>query len=218
MDIQIEKRQEKLSLHRELMGNWAPHFMYVLHKIVYPKLKVAGGLHLPPQDKMYKALKDTQPDKVKVVVLGQDPYHNIGAATGRAFEVDKNSNYKNPSLRNIEKQLGHSLDFDKLSKEGVLFLNTALTVEKGKAGSHTKIWAPFMEEFINIMNDKDDIVWLIWGRHALNWFEKIKNPTHKAIISSHPSPFSWQKPLGKYPSFEKSNCFQKAEELSNIKF
>ena len=165
---------------------------------------------------MYKALHDVPFDKVRVVILGQDPYHNPGSATGRAFETG--TSYRNPSLRNIENSLGSKINFDLWCEEGVLLLNTSLTVEKGKPGSHLKIWKPFTEEIITkLSQERDDIIWVMWGAKALQYKDLILNPTHNFVISSHPSPFSYNKRMKSYPAFQDLNSFEQVNKLLSVK-
>lgn len=168
----------------------------------------------PNADIMYRAFKLTPYNKVKVVILGQDPYHNPESATGLCFQV-KEGNKLNPSLRNIMKKLGteEQPDFDSWAKQGVLLLNTALTVEKGKAGSHTKLWEEFTEEVIKTLNKKDNVIWIMWGAKAFAFKLLIDNPTHKFVISSHPSPFSCNKTMGEYNSFNNSSPFKEVNSF-----
>lgn len=201
---------------------------------IFPKLKEereAGKVIYPDQENIFRAFLETPLDDVKVVMLGQNPYHD-GSATGIAFDNKRNpsptkENIKflkklSPSLLNVmtemyensgenfrgtvrmdytDSHLGH------LPKQGVLLLNSALTVEKGIADSHMDLWQPFTEEVIKVLNEKDNIVWMLFGAFALAFKEKITNPTHKFIITSHPSPFSAHRSLKEYPSFIGSKCF-----------
>jgi len=103
------------------------------------------------------------------------------------------------------------------AKQGVLLLNTALTVEKGSPSSHTKLWEEFTIKVISTLNQLDNIVWLIWGSKALQYVQYIDNSTHNTIISSHPSPFSVNRTMKIYPSFRNSRPFSKCNAILKAK-
>lgn len=177
----------------------------LINKEIYPELK-----------NIFKSFSFFYPYNCKVVILGQDPYHNPGSATGLAFQdgLDEADRViKRPSLNNIEKKLGRSVDFEALAKKGVLWLNTALTVEQGKPNSHKTLWSKFTKYIIQLLNDTNDIVWVLWGGNALSYKKHITNSTHKFVISSHPSPLSFKKKLKEHQSFYDSDPFNKVNEL-----
>lgn len=161
----------------------------------------------PEGANIFKAFKECSYENLKVVLIGQDPYHD-GSATGLCFS-NKIGTKMSPSLRNIFLELKDDIgntelmqnDFTRegpfrdaylghLPYEGVLMLNTALTVEPHKAGSHTELWKPFMGEVFKVLNEKDNIVWIMLGNHAKSFKSVITNPTHKFVEAVHPSPLS----------------------------
>lgn len=159
---------------------------------------LAGPDVYPEPDKVLNALNYTKPEDVKVVILGQDPYHTPGMAQGLSFSVP-DSHKTPPSLRNILKELesdiGHrdSQDLTSWAKQGVLLLNTVLTVERGKANSHkNKGWEPFVDEIITYVDNlPQPIIFVLWGKHAQDKEALIK---HKQVLkAAHPSPFSAHK-------------------------
>ena len=162
-----------------------------------------------PVKQVFRAFYYSTFKGIKVCCIGMDPYHNPGSACGIAFKdlLAGTKGRKNTSLTNIEKELGGEVDFEGTAKQGVLWLNSSLTVTKGEPGSHRTIWKKFTKELIRMLNEKDDLIWVLWGSHALSFKKLIDNPTHKFIISSHPSPLSCNKPLGEYPPFKGSDPF-----------
>ena len=152
----------------------------------------------PKQNEVFNAFRYTDFDNVKVVILGQDPYHGEGEAHGYAFSCLKNP--IPPSLKNIYKELESDLginpsldgDLTKWAKEGVLLLNATLTVKKDSPNSHSKIgWEPFTDYVIRKLNCKEEpIVFILWGNFAKSKKKYITNPKHLIIESSHPSPYS----------------------------
>ena len=133
-----------------------------------------------------------------------------------------------PSLQNILKEMvfdagsfPDELDlveksgsyFGHLPEQGVLLLNTALTVEQANPASHLRLWEPFTDEVIKALNTKDDVIWMLWGAKAQKYASKINNKTHKFIMSSHPSPLSVTKQCGNTPAFRNSKPFSKVNEI-----
>ena len=153
----------------------------------------------PPKNYILRALSLTDYNDVKVVILGQDPYHGVGEANGLAFSVNDGIKLP-PSLQNIYKELNSDLnipistkgDLTCWAKEGVLLLNTVLTVEKDKPASHKNLgWENFTDAIIKKINEKDTpVVFILWGNFAKSKKNLITNPKHLIIESSHPSPFS----------------------------
>ncbi|MGZ3712088.1 MAG: uracil-DNA glycosylase, partial [Bdellovibrionota bacterium] len=153
----------------------------------------------PPAADIFNAFNLTPLSKVKVVILGQDPYHGPGQAHGLAFSVRKGVRPP-PSLKNIFKELAADLglpipqtgDLTSWAKQGVLLLNTVLTVEKGQAASHrNKGWERFTDEVIRILSAQEHpIVFLLWGSFAHKKAEMIRTPPHKVLKAPHPSPLS----------------------------
>lgn len=167
----------------------------------------------PPKDYIFNALKLTSYENVKVVIVGQDPYHGEGEAHGLSFSVQKGVKIP-PSLQNIYKELYDDLgippkdngDLTGWAKEGVLLLNAVLTVEKDKAASHRNLgWEPLTDYIIKLLNKKETpVVFILWGNFAKEKAKFITNPKHFIITSPHPSPFS------AYSGFFGSKPFSKA--------
>ena len=179
----------------------------------------------PPKNKILRALSLTDYDNVKVVILGQDPYHGVGEANGLAFAVSNGIKLP-PSLVNIYKELYNDLgikpanigNLECWAKEGVLLLNAVLTVEKDKAASHKNIgWENFTDAIIKKINEKDSpVVFILWGNFAKSKKQFITNTKHLVIESSHPSPFSANYGfLGSKP-FSKTNSFLRDNKIKEI--
>ena len=189
--------------------NWKdPEIEGVIH-IISKKLEVVKKKIFPSFDVVFRALFFVDPNEVKLVILGQDPYHN-GSATGLCFDV-KHGNKINPSLINIYKELensGYSVRKDgnlsQWAKQGVLMLNTALTVISGDPGSQRELWGDFAVKIISKISIKSH--WLLMGTSAQSFRENIKSKD--IFITSHPSPLSAYRKCGKAPSFIGSKVFK----------
>ena len=179
----------------------------------------------PPKSRILRALSLTDYDDVRVVILGQDPYHGVGEANGLAFAVSDGVKLP-PSLRNIYKELYNDLGIEPASvgnlecwaKEGVLLLNAVLTVEKDKPASHKALgWENFTDAIIKSLNDKDTpVVFILWGNFARSKKNLITNPKHYIIESTHPSPFSANYGFFGSKPFSKTNEFLKKNHLKEI--
>ena len=179
----------------------------------------------PPKSRILRALSLTDYDDVRVVILGQDPYHGVGEANGLAFAVSDGVKIP-PSLRNIYKELYNDLGIEPASvgnlecwaKEGVLLLNAVLTVEKDKPASHKFLgWENFTDAIIKSLNDKDTpVVFILWGNFARSKKSLITNPKHYVIESTHPSPFSANYGFFGSKPFSKTNEFLKKNHLKEI--
>lgn len=169
----------------------------------------------PAKSNLFRALKLTDYDNVNVVILGQDPYHGEKEANGLCFSV--NSGIKTPpSLQNIFKELKNDLgiertnaDLSDWADQGILLLNTVLTVEKDKAFSHRdKGWEIFTDKIIEKLNEKEEpIVFILWGSAARSKKVLITSNKHMIVESAHPSPLSY------YKGFEGSKPFSKTNKL-----
>jgi len=173
----------------------------------------------PDRERIFNALHLTPVNEVKVVILGQDPYHSLGLAQGLAFSVPKDiplqSNQFPSSLRNINKALAlegfgslKSGDLSHWANQGVLLLNTALSVRLGEANSHAQLgWKSLVIEIIQKLSQQPNLVWMLWGGHAQSMEEYIHNPDQHLILkSSHPSGlgvYKTQQPFI-YPGDQKS--------------
>ena len=176
--------------------------------------KAAGKIIFPPGTLIFNAFEKTPFDKVKVVLLGQDPYHNPGQAQGLSFSVPKGIT-KPPSLINIFKEIQSDLgivpsadgNLEKWAKQGVLLLNASLTVRKNEPGSHSKIgWLEFTDAVIRKLSDeKKGIVFLLWGKFAQDKQVLIDEIKHYVLKAAHPSPFSADKGFFGCKHFSKTN-------------
>lgn len=179
----------------------------------------------PPKEKIFYALQTTPYDKVKVVIIGQDPYHGIGEAHGMCFSVNPGIKIP-PSLMNIYKELNRDLGCKipnngylvKWAKQGVLLLNSVLTVEKDKPASHqNKGWEIFTDRIIEELNkSQTPIVFLLWGNFAKQKARLITNKKHLILTSSHPSPFSVKYGFEGCSHFSKANKFLASNNLTPI--
>lgn len=153
----------------------------------------------PPADEIFTAFNLTSYKDVKVLILGQDPYHNIGQAHGLAFSVRDGVGIP-PSLRNIYKELNNDLGIKipdtgylvNWARQGIMLLNTTLTVRAHSPMSHSKIgWEIFTDKVIELIDQKEEpVVFILWGNHARSKKKLIKNNKHLIIESAHPSPLS----------------------------
>lgn len=151
-------------------------------------------------------------EDTKVIILGQDPYHGKGQATGVAFAVNKNINPP-PSLKNIFKLIGSTnteSTLESWAQQGVLLLNTYLTVRESKPGSHCYLWEDFTRWLLNTIGKLNlNQTNVLWGAHAYKIANKSALLNGNDLISSHPSPLSAYKAYGNYPPFLESNVFEK---------
>lgn len=184
-----------------------------------------GKVIYPEKENIFEALNATPFDKVRVVIIGQDPYHGPNQAHGLCFSVNKNIKIP-PSLVNIYKELesdlsikipkhGHLISW---AKEGVLLLNNVLTVEDGKAGSHhQKGWEKFTDKIIELLNEKkDNLVFILWGSPAQKKCSKVDPKKHFIIHSPHPSPLSSYRGFFGSRPFSKTNEYLKSKKLKEI--
>ncbi|MBO5265860.1 MAG: uracil-DNA glycosylase [Ruminiclostridium sp.] len=179
----------------------------------------------PDMYDIFNALKLTPYNDVKAVILGQDPYHEPNQAHGLAFSV-KDGVKLPPSLINIYKELNTDLglpipekgDLTKWAKEGVLLLNTALTVRRGNANSHRgKGWEIFTDSIIKAMNEREKpVVFILWGANARAKTALITNPNHKILTCAHPSPLSAYNGFFGCKHFSKCNDFLKEKGITPI--
>lgn len=179
----------------------------------------------PPRNYIFNALKLTPYSKVKVVIVGQDPYHGQGEAHGLSFSVQKGVKLP-PSLKNIYKELYNDLniiepnygDLTSWAKEGVLLLNSSLTVIKDTPNSHQKIgWSNLTDYIIKVLNAKEEpVVFILWGAFARSKKAFINNKKHLIIESAHPSPFSANYGFFGSKPFSKANQFLKENGIEPI--
>jgi len=183
-------------------------------KTIYPKM-----------NEIFRAFLFTPYDKVKVVILGQDPYHGENQAEGLSFSVPEGVKQP-PSLKNIFKELHDDLGYPipesgsliPWAEQGVLLLNAVLTVIKDQAASHKdKGWEVFTDAVIKKINEKDEpVVFILWGGYARSKKKYITNPKHLVIESAHPSPLSAYNGFFGSKPFSKTNDFLKSNNISPI--
>lgn len=185
--------------------------LYKFVKEEYSKVAV-----FPTSDEIFSALHLTPLSKVKVVIIGQDPYHNVGQAHGLCFSVRPDVDIP-PSLVNIYKELQSDLGCKipnngylvKWAEQGVLLLNTVLTVRAHQANSHQgKGWEQFTDAIIRAVNAEDrPIAYLLWGRPAQSKMSMLDNPKHKVFTAPHPSPLSAHRGFFGCKHFSQANAF-----------
>lgn len=167
----------------------------------------------PPQEQIFSAFDKTPLDQVRVVILGQDPYHEANQANGLAFSVNSGTKIP-PSLRNIFKELkddfGRDLrtntDLSDWAEQGVLLLNTSLTVIDGQANSMARLWEPFTDAIIQLLNKQEHpIVFVLWGNNARKKKSIIDVSRHYVIESAHPSPLAANRGFFGSKPFSKTN-------------
>ena len=171
----------------------------------------------PPMDDIYNAFQETPLSKVKVLLLGQDPYHNVNQAHGMSFSVLPSQTDIPPSLQNIYKELHDDLGcyipnngyLVKWAKQGVLLLNTVLTVRAHRANSHRGHgWEQFTDRVIEVLNEQDrPIVYLLWGKPAQSKSSMLNNPKQLVLTAPHPSPLSAYRGFFGCRHFSKANAF-----------
>ena len=183
--VEIVLQAPKQSWKRYFENELKPHLVYALTSILKKPGKVTPSYRLILRPFSYFDVEAT-----RIVIIGQDPYNTDGVATGLAFECL--GQRKQPSLQNIRAALGEvDLDFDSAAKQGVLFLNAALTTIVGKSDQHATEWSPFVTNIIRLINAvvTTPVVYLLWGKNAqalvTPW---VTNPAHKILTWSHPSP------------------------------
>ncbi len=214
-----EQQQDKLSkvqLEESWKRSLAPFLlspqMDSLRDFLFQQ-KQAQKIIYPPSKQIFNALNTTPLADVKVVILGQDPYHGPNQANGLSFSVQKGIALP-PSLRNIFHELHTDLgipaprhgDLTKWAKQGVLLLNSVLTVEAGQPTSHQKQgWEAFTDEVIDVLNEqRQHIVFILWGAYAQRKGQRINRDKHLVLTAAHPSPLAANR-----GDFLDAKCFQK---------
>lgn len=207
------KREQRQPYYQALMAFLAEED---LTKVIYPR-----------SEDWFQCFTLTPYEEVKVVILGQDPYHEENQAHGLAFSVNHGIAVP-PSLRNIFKELEQDVDLPRplhgnlsgWAKQGVLLLNTVLTVEKGKANSHKgKGWETFTDHVLSYLNQRErPIVYILWGNQARKKAELLTNQNHLILSSSHPSPLSAYHTFFGSKPFSQTNDFLLHHGMSPIQW
>ncbi len=187
---------------------------YYLKLRAFLKSEYSSHLIHPDMHDIFNALKWTSYAGTKVVILGQDPYHEVGQAHGLAFSVQQGVKIP-PSLVNMYKELNSELGcyipnngyLEKWARQGVLLLNSLLTVRDGAANSHrNKGWETFTNRVVELLNEREDpVVFLLWGNNAKEKMQIITNPQHYILTSVHPSPLSASRGFFGCGHFKKTN-------------
>ena len=193
MDVKIEQ-----SWKNALAGEFEKPYFAQLVRFLHGE-KAAGKVIYPPGGEIFRAFELTPVDKVKVVILGQDPYHGPGQAMGLSFSV-RDGIPSPPSLKNIFKEIEDDLgirmsgspNLEKWARQGVLLLNSVLTVQAGLPTSHSRIgWQEFTDAVIKYLSDNcSGIVFLLWGRFAIEKSALIDTSRHYVLTAAHPSPLA----------------------------
>ena len=203
-----------------------PYFQNILARVQAER--DAGLTIFPPAADVFNAFKLTEFADVRVVILGQDPYHTPGVADGLAFSVKKGGKYMAPSLLNIYKEIDADVgkhlnpdgDLSSWQEQGVLLLNNVLTVEAHKAGSHRgKGWEIFSKNCVEYLNrNRENLVFILWGRDARSKKILIDQEHHLVLESAHPSPLSAHNGFFGSRPFSKTNEYLKSKGLKEIKW
>ena len=217
-DILLEKEWLEL-LNQEFHKEYMKRLRGVLVGCANQKISIC-----PHPKNIFRALNLTPPSKVKVIIIGQDPYHGYAQANGLAFSVDNGVRLP-PSLQNIFKELsddlGHPIpkngNLEKWSDQGVLLLNSSLTVELNKPNSHKDIgWEIFTDQIIKKISDISGKVFILWGSYAQKKEALINSEKNLILKSPHPSPLSAYKGFFGCKHFSKANAYLKQQEISSI--
>ncbi|MBE5889824.1 MAG: uracil-DNA glycosylase [Lachnospiraceae bacterium] len=215
-----------------ITNDWLPALEAEFHKDYYKDLykfvkhEYDTTTVYPPSKDIFNALHLTPLSKVKVVILGQDPYHNVNQAHGLSFSVLPSQKNIPPSLQNIYKELQEDLGcripnngyLKKWADQGVLMLNTVLTVRAHEANSHKGHgWEAFTDAILQAVNQKDEpVVYLLWGGPAQKKSAMLNNPKHLILKAPHPSPLSAYKGFFGCGHFSKTNQFLEQNGLTPI--
>lgn len=198
---------------------------YYLNLREFLKFEYGTRVIFPPMNDIFNSLKLADYNNIKVVIIGQDPYHEPNQAHGLAFSVLR-GNPIPPSLKNIYKEIESDLgiappshgELTKWAKQGVLLLNNALTVRRGEANSHRgKGWEQFTDAVIQKVNQKPEpVVYMLWGANAREKAKLINNPAHLILTAAHPSPLSAFNGFFGCKHFSKANEYLKKNGIEEI--
>jgi uracil-DNA glycosylase len=201
--------------------SWKPFFFNGIDKEFFRQVEqLDGSLIYPKKGDIFRVF-EMPLSKIKIIILGQDPYYKVNQATGLAFAVPE-SIRKPASLRIIEKELGHHIDrtMKHWTNQGVFLMNTALTVARGKPGTYINLWNPFIKKVISYISKDHPAIWMLWGKHAQSYIEYIDNyvfntrlkgeeDKNVVLIASHPAAEVYKSNAG----FLKCNHFNIANTL-----
>lgn len=220
-----------LNLTEQLTSSWQAHLAnelaqpYMQELALFLDQQYQQTTIYPPKELIFNALNTTPLEDVKVVILGQDPYHGPKQAHGLCFSVQDDVKVP-PSLVNIYKELQRDLGLDmpiqgnlqSWAEQGVLLLNATLTVEQAKAGSHQgKGWEAFTDKIIELVNERcEGVVFMLWGSYAQKKGHMIDRQRHLVLESVHPSPLSAHRGFIGNGHFSKANAYLKEHDQSAI--
>jgi uracil-DNA glycosylase len=220
VDVKLEQGWKAL-----LDGEFSKPYFHDLTDFV--KKEYQTGTCFPPGNLIFSAFDHCKLDNLKVVILGQDPYHGIGQANGLCFSVNDGVKMP-PSLKNIFKEIKSDIGVDlpengnleRWADQGVLLLNATLTVRASQPGSHQKKgWETFTDSVISAINrNKDNVVFLLWGAYAQKKGEIIDSNRHHVLMSPHPSPFSADRGFFGNRHFSRTNDYLESQALGSIKW
>ncbi len=210
--LNAEEKQLEASWKSHLSCEFSKDYMHSLREFLRTELAAKKTIYPAPQD-IFAAFRETPFEKVRLIILGQDPYHGPGQAHGLSFSVPRGVPPP-PSLKNIFKELETDLgigpakhgNLNSWAQQGVLLLNSVMSVEAGRAGSHqNRGWEIFTDRVIELLsNERENLVFILWGAYAQKKGAKIDRKKHLVLESVHPSP------LSAYRGFFGSKVFSKA--------
>lgn len=218
MDVRIEQ-----SWKQRLSDEWSKDYFIGLTDFV--RQQYATKTVFPPASKIFAAFDSCPFDDVKVVILGQDPYHDYGQANGLCFSVNPGVPMP-PSLLNIFKEIHDDIgtpipadgDLNRWARQGVLLLNATLTVEAHRAASHQGHgWEEFTDEVImRLARDREGLVFMLWGSHAIKKGAFIDRQRHLVLTSPHPSPLSAYRGFFGNHHFSQANAYLQSRNMTPI--
>jgi uracil-DNA glycosylase len=221
MDVSIEQ-----SWKRHLAVEFEKDYFKGIKKFILAE-KQKGNVIFPPGNLIFNAFAQTPFDKVKIVILGQDPYHGVGQAHGLSFSVPFGVTPP-PSLKNIYKELETDIGFkvpnhgnlEAWAKQGVFLLNAFLTVNAAQPGSHQKSgWEIFTDAVIKkISDERSHVVFMLWGKFAQQKETLIDSSKHLILKAAHPSPFSAHSGFFGCKHFSKANEYLQANSIASIEW
>lgn len=227
----MSQKNSDIMLYDKIGNDWDKFLEKETNKLYFQKINAYVEKEYetktiyPPKEDVFNAFKFTPLSSIKVVILGQDPYHEENQAHGLSFSTPK-GNPLPRSLKNIFKEIQEEYNYpipdngclEKWAKQGVFLLNTVLTVEQSNANSHSKCgWQIFTDNVIKEINKQDQpIVFLLWGKQAEKKKELLNNPNHLVLITSHPSPFSARRGFFGCNHFKQANQFLKERNVEEI--
>jgi uracil-DNA glycosylase len=201
---------------QNIINNYPGDINSILETVNKKRESLKDNLDIyPSNENIFKCFNFCEFNEIKVVIIGQDPYHGPNQATGLCFAINHKTKIP-PSLRNIINELKNNLDIEltdltleKWAKQGILLMNAAFTVIQGLPSSQIALWSKFTDYIISQLNTREKIIFVAWRAFAYNKFKNINTERNYIICSSHPSPLSCFKPFKEFPAFKDSKSFSK---------